>query len=425
MARRIMPDYLKSEFVKIINRNYFSKEANPIREKAFNHFTEHGLPNRKDENWRFTNLSALKKSSFRIPEKNDAPKTDHNISEHELESLHTIVIYNGHFQENLSPIPNGLRVLSNQEYMEQKDWAVFQPTKSSFDLLNTAFMDSGVSLIVDKGVEIKEPIRLLFICDSNEKLMTTPRIHVDLEESSSLSFFEQHVGDCNEYFFNQSIFVNIEKSARLEHIRLQNSSKSTINMGNLHVKQQKDSSYDFVQFAFGGKLGRIDVNVDLCEEGANSSIMGLSLSDHKQHLDVNVTTNHYAPNCTSNQNFKSILKDNSSGVFNGRAIVHVGAQKTDSSQSNKNLLLSKDALMNSNPQLEIYADDVKCSHGSSTGALESDALFYIRSRGIDQEAATALLVHGFASEIIEVLKDHDIQELVIKYFNSWLEKNNQ
>ena len=117
-------------------------------------------------------------------------------------------------------------------------------------------------------------------------------------------------------------------------------------------------------------------------------------------------------------------KDNSSGVFNGRVIVHDGAQKTDSSQSNKNLLLSKDALMNSNPQLEIYADDVKCSHGSSTGALESDALFYIRSRGIDQETATALLVHGFASEIIEVLKNHDIKDLVITCFNSWLEQKN-
>jgi len=308
--------------------------------------------------------------------------------------------------------------------MEQNGWALSQPTKSSFDLLNTAFMDSGVSIIVDRGIQINEPIRLLFICSGDEKLMTSPRIHVDVGESSFLSLFEHHVGDCNEYFFNQSVIVNIERNGRLDHIRLQNNSESTINMGNLHVKQQEDSTYDFVQFAFGGKLGRTDVNIDLCEEGANCFVKGLSLSDHKQHLDVNVITNHYAPNCISGQSFKSILKDNSSGVFNGRVIVHDGAQKTDSSQSNKNLLLSKDALMNSNPQLEIYADDVKCSHGSSTGALESDALFYIRSRGIDQETATALLVHGFASEIIEVLKNHDIKDLVVTYFNSWLEQKN-
>jgi len=417
-----MPDYFQSEFSKIIDRNYSSKEANSIRKKAFDDFTEQGLPNRKDENWRFTNISPIKRGNFRISEKKDAPNADYNISRHELDSLKTVVFFNGHFQESLSTLPKRLRVISNQEYMEQNNWALSQPTKSSFDLLNTAFMDSGVSIIVDRGIQINEPIRLLFICSGDEKLMTSPRIHVDVGESSCLSLFEQHVGDSSEYFLNQSVIVNIERNARLDHIRLQNNSESTINMGNLHVKQQKDSTYDFVQFALGAQLGRIDVNVDLCEEGADVSVKGLNLSDHKQHLDVNVTTNHYAPNCISGQNFKSILKDHSSGVFNGRVIVHDGAQKTDSSQSNKNLLLSKDALMNSNPQLEIYADDVKCSHGSSTGALESDALFYIRSRGIDQETATALLVHGFASEIIEDLKNHDIKDLVMTYFNNWLEQ---
>ncbi len=424
MARGIMPDYFKSEFVKIINRKYLAREANPFRTKAFDKLTEQGLPTKKDENWRFTDISSIKKGSFRISEKKDAPNADFNISGHELNSLKTVVFFNGHLQESLSALPKGLGVISNQKYMEQNGWALSQPTKSSFDLLNTAFIDSGVSIIVDKGIQISEPIRLLFICSSDEKLMTSPRIHVDIGESSSLSLFEQHVGDCNEYLFNQSVIVNIERNARLDHIRLQNNSESTINMGNLHVKQLEDSSYDFVQFAFGGKLGRTDVNIDLCEKGANCFVKGLSLSDHKQHLDVNVITNHHAPNCISDQNFKSILKGNSSGVFNGRVIVHDGAQKTDSSQSNKNLLLSKEALMNSNPQLEIYADDVKCSHGSSTGALESDALFYIRSRGIDQEAATALLVHGFASEIIEGIKNHDIKDLVITYFNTWLEQKN-
>ena len=419
-----MPDYFKSEFVKVIDRKYFAKESNSIRTKAFDNLIEQGLPNKKDENWRFTDLSSIKKGSFRISEKRDAPNADYNISAHQLESLKTVVFFNGHFQEGLSTLPNRLRVISNQEYMEHNGWALSQPTKSSFDLLNTAFIDSGVNIIVDRGIQIKEPIRLLFICSGDEKLMTSPRVHVDIGESSFLSLFEQHVGDCDEYFFNQSVIVNIERNAKLEHIRLQNNSKSTINMGNLHVKQQEDSTYDFVQFAFGAQLGRIDVNVDLCEEGADVSVKGLNLSDHKQHLDVNVTTNHYAPNCISGQNFKSILKDHSSGVFNGRVIVHAGAQKTDSSQSNRNLLLSKNALMNSNPQLEIYADDVKCSHGSSTGALESDALFYIRSRGIDQETATALLVRGFASEIIEDLKNHDIKDLVMKYFNNWLEQKN-
>ena len=198
------------------------------------------------------------------------------------------------------------------------------------------------------------------------------------------------------------------------NIRLQNNSESTINMGNLHVKQQEDSTYDFVQFAFGGKLGRTDVNIDLCEEGANCFVKGLSLSDHKQHLDVNVVTNHYAPNCISGQSFKSILKDNSSGVFNVRVIVHDGAQKTDSSQSNKNLLLSPTALMNSNPQLEIYAEDVKCTHGSTTGQIDPEALFYLRTRGIGIHKAMILIIWGFSKDIIDKINNEDVKSYIDK-----------
>ena len=419
MARGIMPDYFKSEFSKIINRKYFAKESNSIRTKAFDNLIEQGLPNKKDDNWRFTDLSSIKKGRFRISEKKDAFNADYNISGHELDSLKTVVFFNGHFQESLSTLPKRLRVISNHEYMEQNGWALSQPTKSSFDLLNTAFMDSGISIIVDRGVQINEPIRLLFICSGDEKLMTSPRIHVDVGESSFLSLFEHHVGDCNEYFFNQSVIVNIERNGRLDHIRLQNNSESTINMGNLHVKQQEDSTYDFVQFAFGGKLGRTDVNIDLCEQGANCFVKGLSLSDHKQHLDVNVFTNHYAPNCKSGQSFKSILKDHSSGVFNGRVIVHVGAQKTDSSQSNKNLLLSKDALMNSNPQLEIYADDVKCSHGSTSGNVDREAIYYLMTRGISEKIATKIIIKGFLSDIVSEVQNPEIKKIIENH----LEKN--
>ena len=149
-----MPDYFKSEFVKVIDRKYFAKEANSIRTKAFDNLIEQGLPNKKDENWRFTDISSIKKGSFRISEKKDAPNADYNISGHELDSLKTVVFFNGHFQESLSTLPKRLRVISNQEYMEHNGWALSQPTKSSFDLLNTAFMDSGVSIIVDRDIPV-------------------------------------------------------------------------------------------------------------------------------------------------------------------------------------------------------------------------------------------------------------------------------
>tara|TARA_A100001011_G_scaffold109030_1_gene115633 strand:- start:1568 stop:2842 length:1275 start_codon:yes stop_codon:yes gene_type:complete len=424
MARTVVPNYLVTEFNKILSKKYFSEELELVRKKAFDSFIDIGLPNRNLEGWRHTNLSSIKKNDFRVTEINDGPKEKIDPSQYGFGSFHTIVMYNGHFQQNLSSLPKGIELLSNLEYLKQKDWAISQPDKSPFDLLNTAFMDNGICIVVGQGIEITVPLRILFISSSDQKLMTSPRVYIDLKHSSSITLLEQHVGERSGHLLNESMIINIDDNARLDHVRIQNNSKTTINMGNLHVKQQRDSNYTFVQFAKGGELGRMNIFADLAGEGASSSINGLSLSNNSQHLDVNIVTNHHAPNCNSGQNFKSILKDHSSGVFNGRTVVHNGAEKTDSNQSNKNLLLSKNALMNSNPQLEIYTDDVKCSHGSTTGALEEDALFYIRSRGIDTESATSLLVHGFASEIIETVENDKIRDQIIKYFNKWLENHN-
>ena len=424
MARSVVPNYLITEFDKILSRKYFSKEVGPVRKEAFDNFIRNGLPNKNLEGWQNTDLSSIKKSDFRIAEIDDGPQETVDLSQYGFEFFHTIIIYNGHFQEDISSVPKGVKLLSNLEYLEQKNWKVSQPDKSPFDLLNTAFMDSGVSLVIEDGVEIANPLRILFVCSGEQKLMTNPRVHIDLGHSSSLTLIEEHAGECNKYLLNESMIIDIDANARFEHVRIQNNSRSTINMGNIHIGQQNDSNYTFVQFAKGSGLGRLNIFADLIGEGANSSINGLSLSNDNQHLDTNIVTNHLAPHCRSGQNFKSILKDHSSGFFNGRTIVQKGAEKTDSNQSNKNLLLSKNALMNSNPQLEIYTDDVKCSHGSSTGALEEDALFYIKSRGIDAESATSLLVHGFASEIIETIKNDIIRDYILDQFNKWLDKPN-
>ena len=419
----MIPNYFKTEFDKVVDREYFSNKANPIRKKAFDRFIERGLPNKKWEDWQFTDLSVIKNCEFRISEIDDTPKEKIELSKFGFENLNSIVIYNGHYQKDISSVPEGVRLLSNLEYMEQCDWNIHQPNMSSFDLLNTAFMDSGICLVIEKGIQIDIPLRILFISSGDNQIMVTPRVHIDIEESSSLSLVEQHGGNCNEYLFNESMIINIEDNAKLNHVRIQNNSKNTINIGNLHVKQKNDSSYSFTNFAFGGALARLNLYADLFGKNACNTLNGLSLSDNKQHLDSHIVTNHHASHCISSQNFKSVLKDRSSGVFNGRSIVQHGAEKTDSSQSNKNLLLSSQAIMNSNPQLEIYTDDVKCSHGSTTGELDPDALFYIRSRGVDQQSARALMVGGFASEIIENLNNIEIKNYVRKFFDDWITKN--
>ena len=280
-----------------------------------------------------------------------------------------------------------------------------------------------MSIVIEPGIDLETPIRTLFISSGKEPIMTSPRVYVDLGESSSATFVEHHAGNSESFFQNGSIFISLEDSAQLDHIRIQSNSKKTANMGNLYIEQNCNSRYTFFQFAQGAELGRLNIHTDLKGEGADCSLNGLALSSGNQHLDNHVITDHQVPRCTSTQNFKTVLQDNSSGVFNGRTIVRKDAQKTDSSQSNKNLLLSKSALMNSNPQLEIYADDVKCAHGSTTGALDKDALFYIRSRGLDVLAAKTLLIRGFAAELLESVNHDSIRYFLNDCFDNWLSEN--
>jgi Fe-S cluster assembly protein SufD len=413
----------QTEFDKMINRDYFSDKVHPMRQEAFSKFLEFGLPTKKWEDWRFTNLSSISKGKFRLSEIQDSPKGNIDISQYDMNDLETIVIYNGHYQEAMSSIPNGVQLLSGSDFLEKTNWEFNSPETSPFDLLNTAFMDSGMSIVVDQNVEVKKPIRMLFISSGLESLMVTPRIHIDLGESSSATFIEHHGGDSSSFFQNGSTFVTLEQNAQLDHIRIQSNSVTTANIVNIQVEQNADSRYTFFQFADGSQLGRLNIYNKLKGEGANCAINGLTLSNDSQHLDNHIITDHQVPHCSSSQNFKTVLQDHSSSVFNGRTIVRKDAQKTDSSQSNKNLLLSKSALVNSNPQLEIYADDVKCAHGSSTGALDKDALFYLRSRGLDVLSAKALLVRGFATELLDRVNHESIREFITQRFDQWLTEN--
>ena len=415
--------HFQTEFDKMMNRDYFSDKVHPLRQDAFSKFLEIGLPTKKWEDWRFTNLSSISKGNFRISEIQDAPKGDLDISAYKLKDIDTIVIYNGHYQESMSSIPAEVKLLSGLEYLQNNNWEFKSSEDSPFDLLNTAFMDSGMSIVVDSNVDVEKPIRMLFISSGLESLMVTPRIHIDLGESSSLAFIEQHVGDSTSFFQNESVFISLGQNAQLDHIRIQSNSVSTANIVNIQVEQNADSGYSFFQFAEGSQLGRLNIQSELKGEGANCIINGLALSNGNQHLDHHIITDHQMPHCSSSQNFKSVLQDHSSGVFNGRTIVREGAQKTDSMQSNKNLLLSKNAIMNSNPQLEIYADDVKCAHGSSTGALDEDALFYLRSRGLDVLSAKALLIRGFATELLDLVKQDGVRDFITDRFDTWLTEN--
>ena len=256
--------------------------------------------------------------------------------------------------------------MSGIEYIEQKNGTIDSKEYSPFDHLNTAFMDIGMCFVVEPNTVVETPVRILFISNGENSVMVNPRVYIDLKESSTLTFIEHHVGDATSFFQNESVFLSLGPNSIVDHVRIQTNSTGTLNIDNLVVNQEIDSHYSFFQFAVGGQLGRTNIHCELNGRGSECDLNGLTLLDEENHSDINIKINHFAPNCQSSQSFKSILRDNSSGVFNGRTVVSKGAQKTDARQSNKNLLLSKRAVMNSNPQLEINADDVKCAHASTT-----------------------------------------------------------
>ena len=410
----------QTEFKKLLERKDFSSGMHLVRKDAFSKLEASGFPTQKWENWRFTNLSGLFDNHFLISEFKDAPQNTLDISQFEIEGLNTIVIYNGHFQEDISSVPTGIKILNGDGYNDRKSNQVSYSEKSPFDLLNTAFMDSGVCLIVDKNTIIESPVRILFISNGESSIMVNPRVYIDVEAESSFTFIEEHIGDAASFFENGAVYIAIQKKSEVEHIRIQSNSENTYNMSNLHVKQLENSTYQFYQYADGGIFSRSNINVDLEGENAECSINCLSLSRRNQHIDNSIMVNHNFPHTHSSQLVKSVLFDNSSGVFNGRTIVKKDAQKIEAHQLNKNLLLSKTAKMNSIPQLEIYADDVKCSHGSTTGQLDDDALFYFQSRGIPKNDAFILLVSGFVSEVMQKIKFEPINNYINQKINSWI-----
>ena len=416
-----LSDY-QNEFDNLISQQSFSAVSHPSRKDTFSKFLNSGLPTRKWENWRHTDLSILNKNNFRIPESGDASDGSIDISNYEIPNTFTVIIINGHYLTINSDLPKEITVSTNSN---GENWTPKNKKDTPFELLNASLSDSTITITTEPNASIQKPIHILFLCTGNDDLMINPQVNIDISHSSSATIIEQYVSNTSSFFQNTSVFASIEKNASLNHVRIHSNSDQTANISGLHVTQSDDSTYNYFQLVDGGALQRSDIYTDLKGKNATCSLSGLALLDKKQHSATYIISDHIMPNCVSLQNFKSVLNGSASGVFNGRTIVREDSQKTDSKQSNKNLLLSDQALMNSNPQLEIYADDVKCAHGSTTGALDKEALFYMQSRGINKKEATSLLIRGFVSELINDIKNEDVKDYLFEKFDNWLLNNNQ
>ncbi|HTC94184.1 MAG TPA: Fe-S cluster assembly protein SufD [Terriglobales bacterium] len=401
-----------------------------LREEAFARFCEVGFPTTHDEDWRFTNVSAIARARFRL-----ASTFTGEASHGELEALHVpemgcqLVFVNGRFRPELSlvgKLPVGVRVGSLAEEIRSNPQAVeshlgryLDIRRDPFSALNTAFAEDGAFVHIRKGVVAEEPIYFLFISTGGqEALMSHPRNLVIAEAESEAIIVEDYVSlDGSIAFCNTATELVAGDSAVVSHYMIERENRQSFNISTLRIQQGRSANIASHSLLLGGGLVRNNVHPVLAGEGSECLINGLFVGNGRQHLDNYMLVEHASPHCDSRQFYNGILDGNAHGVFHGRIIVHKDAQKTDAKQTNRNLLLSDDAQIDTKPQLEIYADDVKCTHGATIGQIEENALFYLRSRGIDETSARKLLLSAFAGECLDRMKDGPVKTRVEALIN--------
>lgn len=396
-----------------------------FRKDAFKNFLKIGYPTKRHENWRFTKLNSLVKTEYRLPNKKIG-KFDYNlIGNYIFDNSHRIVFVNGIFYAELSTIDRTTKQIIIKNTTEIFSDLYQTSTKNDTDpfiLLNKAFASGGYYIEIDPNYIADKPLHILnIISEEKDDIQHHHYNLIKVGKNSQVSIIEENVNTNQKKLFKNTVYnIQVDENSILSHISVQQNHTKSINLNHIFVKQQDNSTYNTQMINIGGDLVRNDINVQIDGESCDTDISGLGLLSGKDHVDNYINVSHNRPNSNSRQLFKYILDESSEGVFNGLVTVQPDAQKTDSQQTNKNILLSKNALMNSNPQLEIYADDVKCSHGSATGELDEDAIFYLRSRGIDLLAAKALLVEGFAKEVIDKIKIDSVKEKLNAELIKWL-----
>jgi Fe-S cluster assembly protein SufD len=390
-----------------------SDRVRRLRRSAIERFGELGFPTIKNEEWKFTHLAPLLAVPFE-PAAPDGVDLERFRSTVASFGGIRLVFVDGHFESNLSSLdglPQGV-LSSNLATAFVRSPALLEANlgqhalqkASAFTALNTALMEDGAVLQLPKGVVLKDPIHLVFLSSAPQR-MSNPRILIVAGPGAQATVVEAYLGQCDEpYFTNAVSEVVLEQGAQLEHYRLQDEGARAFHVGLVQVSQGRDSQLVSHAFSLGGSLARTEVRTVLEEEGSACTLNGLYMGRVQQHLDNLTSIDHASSRCTSRELYKGVLDQRSSGVFSGRIRVHPDAQKTDASQTNKNLLLSQDALVDTKPQLEIFADDVKCTHGAAIGQLDEDAVFYLRARGIAREDARRLLTYAFVREMVDLIR---------------------
>ncbi len=382
------------------------------RRSALDSFKQAGFPSTRQENWKYTDVKQIARKGFSNTRTGQAKASKEELEQVRFKDLNCIelVFVNGAYSNDISHIsalPEGVVVCDlatafakHKDLLEQH--IKTDETTSSFTALNTAFSQHGVLIFVPSNTRLERPINLIFIGkEQSDGYAAHLRNIVVLEDSAEATVIESYIGfDDAQYFTNAVTDVTLNQNARCIHYKLQQESNSSYHIGNLRAEQGKDSYLETHSIALGAALARNDIHSQLNAVGANIVLNGLYMTKDKQHIDNHTRVDHLKPHTLSTENYRGVLNDRSRAVFNGKVIVHKDAQKIEAYQNNANLLLSDDAEIDTKPELEIYADDVKCSHGATVGQLDKNMLFYLRSRAIDEDTARSLLTFAFAEEVI-------------------------
>jgi len=418
---------------KVFEKNLNGESGQPIhklRSEAIERFAEMGFSTRTDEEWRFTNVAEIAKRHFQLPVRGtlsakDEAKTERFIFENMKGPR--LVFVNGIFSEAFSrapQLPKGMIVESlsaalrdNQELVEKYLGRYVSPGMNGFTALSAAFMRDGLFLHVPDNVVSEDIIQVIFISTEEEaSFVTYPRNLMIVGKNSQVTIVESYVCLTDAtYLTNAVTEIIVGEDAVVEHDKFQNESMNAYHIASTHVHQSEHSNYSSNSIVLGGLLVRNDIIAVLDAERSECTLNGLSVATGDQHIDNHTTIDHAKAHCASHELYKAVLDGNAKGVFNGKIFVRKDAQKTDAKQTNQTLLLSDNATIDTKPQLEIFADDVKCTHGATVGQLDGEQLFYLRTRGIPEMAARDILTFAFASDVVNRIKIGALRDQLESY----------
>lgn len=414
-----------------------------LREYGRDLFEQKGLPNHRQEEWKYTDVSILARQHFAAP---SSPALtgklleEQNLKEYLLPSFVPplrLVFVNGVYSPSLSrcgvqQLPKGIEIgnlgsaINRNHSLVQKHLAIYAKSdRDSFVALNNAFIEDGAWIMIPKGIHLYEPVHLVYITTGGEKVGSChPRNLVVAETGAKVSIIEEYIGDQGESYFNNPVTeIAIADGAEVEHYRVQRESARAFHIATVEVRQGNNTRFVSHNLNFGAQLARSNIHTHLPGSDSSCTLNGLFMIEDNQHVDNHTLICHSAPGCQSSELYHGILDDQARGVFNGKIYVEPVAQKTDSQQTSRSLMLSNDAVVDAKPQLEIFADDVKCTHGAAVGKIDEDSLHYMRSRGISDDEARKIFTLGFARQITQRFDLEPLKKAVEAFLVNRLAEN--